>query len=167
MSEYIYFICLVVYYSPILQGDMFLYFIWRFWKISMLSPHIARDLLYWHPYTNNYVLNAWRELNISGDVCYFYKNESKKNLNNYLDLNVFMHNKINKKFFFLISVMVMKTSPCGQTPYTKIAGYDNLDYEGYTSSPTRMQVLRYYFCNYIHLYCVFETLKNTIKLTCF
>ena len=103
MSEYIYFICLVVYYSPILQGDMFLYFIWRFWKISMLSPHIARDLLYWHPYTNNYVLNAWKELNISGDVCYFYKNESKKNLNNYLDLNVFMHNKINKKFFFNIS----------------------------------------------------------------
>uniref|UniRef100_A0A2K2AI20 Aminotransferase-like plant mobile domain-containing protein n=1 Tax=Populus trichocarpa TaxID=3694 RepID=A0A2K2AI20_POPTR len=36
-------------------------------------------------------------------------------------------------------VMVMRTSACGQTSYTKIAGYDNLDYGGYTSSPTKMQ----------------------------
>jgi len=76
ISKPIYVICLVAYYSLTLQGDMFLCFVWRFWKISMPSPHIARDLLYWHPCTNNYVLNVWKGLNISGDV--FYRNESKK-----------------------------------------------------------------------------------------
>jgi hypothetical protein len=33
----------------------------------------------------------------------------------------------------------------GQDLDTEIAGYDSPDYRGYTSYPTRMQVLRCYF----------------------
>ena len=91
---------------------------------------------------------------------------NKKNINNYLDLNASWTTKLTK-CFYLIIVMVMGTSPYRQTPNIEIAGYNNPNYEGYISSPTRMHVLRCYFCNYIHLYCVLETLKNTIKLTCF
>jgi hypothetical protein len=52
-------------------------------------------------------------------------------------------------------------------PDTEIAEYDNPNYKGYISSSTRMQVLRCYFCNYVHLDCVLESLKNAIKLPCF
>jgi hypothetical protein len=54
----------------------------------------------------------------------------------------------------------MRTYPCGKAPDIDIAGYDSLNYEGYTLSSTRMHVLQCYFCNYIHLYCVLETLKK-------
>jgi hypothetical protein len=63
--------------------------------------------------------------------------------------------------------MVLEISPYGQTLDTEIVGYDSPNYGGFTSFPTRIQVLRYYFFNYIHLYCVLETLKNAINLTCF
>jgi hypothetical protein len=64
------------------------------------------------------------------------------------------------KCFYLIIVMVMRTYPCGKAPDIDIAGYDSPNYEGYTLSSTRMHVLQCYFCNYIHLYCVLETLKK-------
>jgi hypothetical protein len=60
--------------------------------------------------------------------------------------------KLTKKNY-LITVMIIRTYIYiyiyiyiyGQDLDTEIAGYDSPDYRGYTSSPTRMQVLRCYF----------------------
>jgi hypothetical protein len=91
---------------------------------------------------------------------------NKKNLNNNLNLNVSCTTKLTK-CFYLITIMVVGISSCGKAPDTEIIGYNSPKYKGYTSSPTKMQVLQCYFCNYIYLYCVLKTLKNEIKLTCF
>jgi hypothetical protein len=71
-----------------------------------------------------------------------------------------MHNKINKMFLF------NNNYGRGKASDTEIIGYNSPNYKGYISSPTKMQVLQCYFCNYIYLYCVLKTLKNAIKLTC-
>jgi hypothetical protein len=71
------------------------------------------------------------------------------------------------KYFYLITVMVVETFPYRQALDTEIVKYNSSNYKGYTSSPTRMHALRCYFCNYINLYCVLETLKIQLKFTCF
>jgi hypothetical protein len=50
--------------------------------------------------------------------------------------------------------MVVGISSSGKALNTEIIGYDSPNYKGYTSSPTRMQVLQCYFCNYIYIYIV-------------
>jgi len=73
MSEHIYFISLALYYLLTSQRYMFICFIWCSREISMSFPHIAEDMLYWHPYIVIYVLHAWKWSNMLKDVCYFYK----------------------------------------------------------------------------------------------
>jgi hypothetical protein len=51
----------------------------------------------------------------------------RKNLNKYLDLNVSCTIKLTK-YFYLITVMVAGTSPFGQALDTKIAEYNNPNY---------------------------------------
>jgi hypothetical protein len=52
---------------------------------------------------------------------------NRKNLNKYLDLNVSCTIKLTK-YFYLITVMVAGTSPFGHALDTKIAGYNNPNY---------------------------------------
>jgi len=52
---------------------------------------------------------------------------NRKNLNNYLDLNVSYTIKLTK-YFYLITVMVAGTSPFEQALDTKITGYNNPNY---------------------------------------
>ena len=142
MPKHIYSICLTVCYSLTSQRDIFICFIWRSWNFLMLSLRIARDLMYWHLCTNIYVLYAWRWPNRSEDVCYFYKYELK-NLNNYLDLIVSCLTKLTK-CFYLIKVMVMRTSPYGQALDIEIARCDHPNYKVTLHLP-----LEYMHCNVI------------------
>jgi hypothetical protein len=52
---------------------------------------------------------------------------NRKNINNYLDLNVSCLIKLTK-YFYLIIVMVAGTSSFGQALDTKIAEYNNPNY---------------------------------------